>query len=165
MKAVKLANKSSQRPIHLILIGDGKCYDDLKSRQLPSYIHLLGRKSDVRNYFAMADVGLLPSRFKGESFPLVIIECMMSGKPVLASDVAEIRNMITDDNGNMAGALFDLVNGEIPVNILSQEILELSNQEKRYEELKKNAINLARKFDIKNIAEKYIQVYKDALKA
>lgn len=165
VKAVKLANKSSQRPIHLILIGDGKCYDDLKSRQLPSYIHLLGRKSDVRNYFAMADVGLLPSRFKGESFPLVIIECMMSGKPVLASDVAEIRNMITDDNGNMAGALFDLVNGEIPVNILSQEILELSNQEKRYEELKKNAINLARKFDIKNIAEKYIQVYKDALKA
>lgn len=165
VKAVKLANKLSQRPIHLILIGDGKCYDELKNSLQPSYIHLLGRKSDVRNYFAMADVGLLPSRFKGESFPLVIIECMMSGKPVLASNIAEIRNMITDDSGNMAGVLFDLVNGEIPVNILSQEILDLSNQKERYEELKKNAINLAGKFDIRNIAEKYIQVYKDVLKA
>lgn len=164
VKAVKLANKSSQRTIHLILIGDGKCYDDLKDTQQPSYIHLLGRKSDVRNYFAMADVGLLPSRFKGESFPLVIIECMMSGKPVLASNIAEIRNMITDDNGNMAGVLFDLDNGEIPINILSQKILELANQKEKYEDQRKNAINLAKRFDIKNIAKEYIKVYKDVLK-
>lgn len=50
IEAVKIANSQSTRLIHLLLIGDGECYDYLKEKELPSYIHLLGRKGDVRNY-------------------------------------------------------------------------------------------------------------------
>ncbi|TWV13327.1 glycosyltransferase [Bacteroidaceae bacterium HV4-6-C5C] len=163
IEAVKIANAESSRPIHLILIGDGKCYDILKIKKLPSYIHLLGRKNDVRNYFAMSDIGLLPSRFKGESFPLVIIECLMSGTPVVASDVGEVRNMLTDEEGLMAGVLFNLNNWTIPIAELAKIILALSKDNDAYGELKTRVEKVAAKFDIGRTAKRYIDVYNKAL--
>ena len=162
IEAVKRANNSSERPIHLLLIGDGECYDTLKTVELPSYIHLLGRKGNVRSYFAMSDVGLLPSRFKGESFPLVVIESIMCGIPVIASDVGEIRNMITDEKGEMAGVLFCLTDWKIPIDELEQIILELLDEEK-YLQLKMRVKNVVSKFDIAYTASQYINVYNEAL--
>ena len=71
------------------------------------FVHYLGFRSNIRDYFAASDIGFLPSRFKGESFPLVLIDCVLSGKPVLASDVGEIRYMLDSTDG-LAGELFDL---------------------------------------------------------
>lgn len=152
-----------ERPIHLILIGDGECYDFLKNRDSPPYIHLLGRKGDVRNYFAMSDVGLLPSRFKGESFPLVLIESLMSGTPVVASDIGEIRNMLTDANGNMAGVLFKLDEGEIPVDELARIIYVLATDKMKYQELKQRIAGAVRKMNITHTAKQYINVYNTVL--
>ena len=163
IKAVEIARKSSTKPIHLLLIGEGECYDYLKKSVLPPYIHLLGRKSDVRNYFAMADVGLLPSRFKGESFPLTIIECLMSGTPVLASDVGEVRSMITGDDGRMAGLLFSLDKGNIPVNVLAEQIVKLTVDEKLYQSLKEGIDSVVAKFDISATARQYAEVYREVL--
>lgn len=163
VEAVQIAHKKSQRPIHLILIGYGECYEILKKRKLPPYIHLLGGKSDVRNYFAMSDMGLLPSKFKGESFPLVIIESLMSGVPVLATDLGEIRNMITSENGQMAGFLFNLENDKIPVQALANIIFNISSNSQLYANLKMQIANVIDKFDIKNIAKKYIEVYNTTL--
>ena len=36
-------------------------------------------------------MGLMPSRFKGESYPLVVIDCLFAGKPVLASNIGEVK--------------------------------------------------------------------------
>lgn len=164
IEAVKIANSQSTRPIHLLLIGDGECYDYLKEKELPSYIHLLGRKGDVRNYFAMADLGLLPSRFKGESFPLVLIECFMSGIPVVASDIGEVKNMITAEDGKMAGVLFELVDWKVPVEELARILLHLATDRKTYQSLKNTVNNVVMKFNITYTAEQYINIYKEALK-
>lgn len=164
IEAVKIANSQSARLIHLLLIGDGECYESLKNKNLPSYIHLLGRKGDVRNYFAMSDLGLLPSRFKGESFPLVIIESFMSGVPVVASDIGEIRNMVTAEDGKMAGVLFELVDWKIPVEELARILLHLSKDERTYQCLKSTVNNVVTKFDIAYTARQYIDIYKDALR-
>lgn len=163
IEAVKIANEKSERPIHLLLIGDGECYDYLQNKDLPSYIHLLGRKSDVRNYFAMSDIGLLPSRFKGESFPLVLIESLMSGTPVVASDIGEVRCMLADEEGNMAGIVFNLNNWAIPVDELAQIILLLSTDGKMYKKLKERVEKVAGKFDITHMAKQYRDVYDNAL--
>lgn len=164
IEAVKMANARSERPIHLVLVGDGECYDQLKGKKLPSYIHLLGRKADVRNYFAMSDLGLLPSRFKGESFPLVVIESFMSGVPVVASDIGEIRNMVTAEDGKMAGVLFELADWEIPVEKLAQILLHLSVDGAAYQNLKTAVGSVLPKFDIAFTARQYIHVYQSALK-
>lgn len=164
IEAVKIANSKSERLIHLLLIGDGECYEYLKGKALPSYIHLLGRKGDVRNYFATSDLVLLPSRFKGESFPLVLIESFMSGVPVVASDIGEIRNMITAEDGKMAGVLFELVDWEIPVEKLARILLHLSVDKEACQSLKATVNSVLPKFDITYAARQYINVYKDALK-
>lgn len=112
----------------------------------------------------MSDVGLLPSRFKGESFPLVVIESLMSGVPVVASDIAEVRNMLTDKEGNIAGVLFDLDNWTIPVAELADIIFTLSMDDAKYAQLKKRVKGVAEKFDISYTAEQYIDVYNKVLK-
>ena len=107
IRAVVWANARSSRKIQLLLIGEGPEYDRLKSQMAFDFVHYLGFRSNIRDYFAASDIGFLPSRFKGESFPLVLIDCLLSGKPVLASDVGEIRYMLDSTDG-LAGELFDL---------------------------------------------------------
>ena len=87
-------------------------YDQLKNLNNP-LIHTVGQKSNVRDYFAASDMGFLPSRYKGESFPLVVIESLLSGKPVLASDIGEVRYQLTTSNDKIAGVLFELDNWKI----------------------------------------------------
>ncbi len=160
IEAIKKVNQYADRPVHLLLIGDGECYDMLKTVNLPFYIHLLGRKGNVRSYFAMSDVGLLPSRFRGESFPLVIIESFMCGIPVIASDIGEVRNMITDENGAQAGVLLHLIDWRISVDELVQKVLELLDED-NYLRLKGNVKNVVGKFDIAYTASQYIDVYNE----
>lgn len=164
IEAIKIANNKSERPIHLLLIGDGELYNYLNKKELPSFVHLLGRKGNVRDYFAMSDIGLLPSEFKGESFPLVIIEAFMSGIPVVASNLGEVENMITDsETKKKAGILFDLENGKVPVDKLASIIVELASNEQEYTQLKSNVEKVVNKFDITHVAEKYIEVYNSVL--
>ena len=165
IEAVEQARASVNRPIHLLLLGDGKCYDRLKDETLPPYIHLLGRRSDVRSFFAMSDLGLLPSRFKGESFPLVLIECLMCGVPVLASDVGEVNNMLSDASGQLAGVVFSLADGQIPVDVLAGHIRELATDEVLYARLKARVPDVVGKFDIRVTARRYIEVYHEALRS
>ena len=161
-EAVIKANDTSSREIHLILVGDGEAYETVKKIDSP-YIHAVGAQEKPREYFAAADLGFLPSRFAGESFPLVVIESLMCGKPVLASNMGEIPSQITLENGEMAGMMFELEDGKIPVKKLSRMIVELANDSTKYKELKKNVPMAAKRFDIKVIAKEYIDIYKKAI--
>ncbi|WP_373976573.1 glycosyltransferase [Chitinibacter sp. SCUT-21] len=63
---------------NLTIVGDGPLEDDLKSqvvaRRLESQVLFAGRKDDVSEYLAHADVLLLTSGFEG--CPLVVLESM-----------------------------------------------------------------------------------------
>lgn len=54
----------------------------------------------------MSDVALLPSRFAGESFPLVLIQALRNGTPAVATGVGSIPAMVQAD-GRSAGVLID----------------------------------------------------------
>lgn len=98
---MQIAQQKSRRQLHLLLLGDGPMYEKLKNVALPN-VHVLGFQPNVRDYFMASDMGLLPSRFSGESFPLVLIECLLSGRPAIASDLGEIRNILTDPGNRPA---------------------------------------------------------------
>lgn len=162
IEAVSWANNRSSRTIHLLLIGEGPEFDRLSQPACPPYIHYLGFRSNIRDYFAAADMGFLPSRFKGESFPLVVIDCICAGRPVLASNVGEIKNMLWTEEG-LAGEVFDLTEWKIPVESLGEIILSLANSPDKYRSLLERAGLAAKKFDPIQMVDSYESVYQACL--
>lgn len=162
--AVAWASARSSRKVHLLLIGEGPEFDRLKSKIPHEFVHFLGFRSNIRDYFATSDIGFLPSRFKGESSPLVLIDCLHSGKPVLASNIGEIRNMLELEDG-LAGELFDLEDWAIPVETVGRIILKLANDPITYKGLLDNVPLAADKFDISVMVDKYEAVYSSSLTA
>jgi glycosyltransferase involved in cell wall biosynthesis len=161
IEACLLANTYSLRKIHLLLIGDG----EEPERLVPQYsgkevVHFLGFQPQVRSFFACSDMGFIPSRFQGESFPLVLIDCLMTGKPVLASNIGEINQMLKTNEG-MAGLVFDLNNWEIPVETLAKLISAIANDSAHYESLVGRVKTAAQKFDPNRMVKDYERVYFD----
>lgn len=72
----------------LLVLGSGALQPWLEkmvySRSMGDNIRFLGKKQDPENYYQAFDVLLMPSIYEG--FPLVALEAMASGLPVLFSD-------------------------------------------------------------------------------
>ena len=155
--AVTLLNNSGYL-VDLVLVGDGPYSSVLDEMTLPSYIHRVGHVNNVHDFINISDIGLLPSMFVSESMPLSIIEFMAYGKPIVASDVGEIRVMTQDDYGS-GSILLELKEGEIDFLELAEGIKETMNKS-RYKEL---AINSARRFqdyEMSVMIRNYINLYR-----
>lgn len=164
IQAVLLAQRDCPRKIHLVLIGEGEEFDRLKDAHASDSIHFLGFRANIRDYFAMADMGFLPSRFRGESFPLVLIDCLFAGRPMLASRIGEIPLMLEGADGP-AGELFDLQDFSIPVRDVASLVVRLATDRLHYETLKSRVLHAAEKFDPSVMTQKYQDVYHSVLEA
>lgn len=164
IQAVLAAQDRSARRIHLVLIGDGEEYQRLKPRHESETIHFLGFRPNVRDYFAMADMGFLPSRFGGESAPLVLIDCLWAGRPVLASHIGEIPGMLQGDGG-LAGALFDLDDLSIDVERLAELIARLAVDKDAYAGMMAEVEHAVRRFDPEVMVGKYERAYESLMDA
>lgn len=106
--------------LHLVLVGDGPERAALEalaqSLGIAERVHFEGWREDARRYLTTFDLFVLPSRFEG--FPLSIVEAMLAGLPVVASDVGSVaeavvdgvtgRLVAADDVGELTAALTDL---------------------------------------------------------
>jgi L-malate glycosyltransferase len=157
--AVKiLLNKG--RTIQLLLVGDGPLLLELKKTDLPSQIKLLGFKEDVFSYIQSCDVGLLPSYFIGESLPNSIIEYLYFNKPVIATNIGAIPEMLDANGEGMAGVLLDTEKG-IPVN--ENQLAETIDQMMQNKLLYQQKVSLTRlayeKFTMERCANAYLKMY------
>lgn len=162
VQIVNQANKASEREIHLILVGNGEAYDQIKKDGYSKFIHPVGIQQCPEQYFRTADMGFLPSRYAGESVPLVIIESLLCGKPVLASNIGEIRNMLTVKK-EMAGDIFDLEDGCIPVERVAAMVVDIANNRSRFAQMCALVPEAAERFSIQKIADDYMNVYEQVL--
>ena len=134
----------------------------LAATSLPRHVHLQGFQRNVRGYFALADVGFLPSRFSGESFPLVIIECLQAGRPFLATDLGEITYMLSGDEGP-AGAVVGLRGEAVDIAALATEIARLATDADYFANLVAQVPAVVQKFDPAILAARHDAVYRDAV--
>ena len=162
IQAVNEARKRCSRPIHLIILGDGEIREKLEDSS-PDYIHFMGIKNNVRDYFSMSDAGFLPSRFRGESYPLVVCESILCNRPVIATDIAEVKNQLKDEHGDLAGRLVKIDNWKIDMNDLINAIVELAENKELYNELKARTRSAGKKFDITNVVQKYLYYYQQSI--
>ncbi len=72
-----------------LIAGSGKLENDLKLKirdlHLENYVHLIGFREDVLPYMKASDVFVLQSLYEG--MPNAVMEAMMMGKAVVATDV------------------------------------------------------------------------------
>ena len=164
IEAVTVAREVSASNIHLLLVGDGPEYDRMTCLDggLADFVHLEGYQRNVRGYFAVADMGFLPSKFRGESFPLVIIECLQSGIPLLASDLGEISRMLEGPKG-MAGAVLPLDGDNLDIAALRDKIVNIVTDERVRQAMYDAVPGAAAKFDPAILADKHDIVYRAAL--
>jgi len=91
---------SDRMPV-LVFIGDGPQLPELRALRdtLPSKedVILAGYREDARQLLAGADICVVPSVWQ-DAFPLAVLEAMALGKPVVATRVGGIPEMIEDGN-------------------------------------------------------------------
>lgn len=98
--------------VMLVIAGDGDLRPQLEAmvddHGLTHRVRFLGNvaRNDIPDLLRAADVFVQPSLFEGQSNSL--IEALHEGLPVLASDIPEQREALTNANGSVAGYLLPL---------------------------------------------------------
>jgi glycosyltransferase involved in cell wall biosynthesis len=82
--------------VHLILAGEGELRARLEALardlRVDGRVHFLGERADVPSVLAAGDVFVLPSLWEGN--PLAVMEAMAAGKPVVATDVGCVPELV-----------------------------------------------------------------------
>lgn len=142
----------THRDVTLNILGDGPLRDDLeayiKDNSLEDIVHLLGNVNNVEDYLAEADIFALSSSYEG--LPLVILEAMAAGLPIVSTDVGGVRDVVTDN-----GILIEPQNADL----LAEALLKLIESEKLRENMAVLSKNAVLRFDSDVISDEYIELY------
>lgn len=145
----------------LLLLGDGELRAHIekivKVKGLDRNIKFLGICQDIWKFLTISDIALLPSDFEG--VPMAILEYMVAGRPVIATYVGGVPEMVED---NISGLLVPPQD----VQALSQAIIKLSENHIMRKKMGENARRkVAECFDITKIAIQYKNIYLKDLKS
>ena len=136
--------------IILLIIGAGNIDGIIKDK--PENVYFLGIKKNVVDYMLNSDALCLSSSYEG--FPMVIIEAMNCGLPVISTNVGGVSDAIKDGiNGFLCDTL--LLDD---YTLLLKKFLNLNN-EQREKISKINIMEFNQKYHINVIARKYIEIY------
>ena len=148
------------RDIELIIVGSGELEDDLKrlaeSKGLENYIRFEGfvEHEFIANYYSIADIFVFPSIVDSNGFqeglPVTLIEALAAGKPVVASNILGVREIIVE---NKNGILIDPMNHIEMAN----SILKLLEDQPFREFLSRNAAKSVEVYNWNNIVYNYIK--------
>ncbi len=126
--AFRLLREQGLRKARLVLVGEGPALVRLREATLADdgIIHV-GHQSDAVAWIRGFDVGLLPSCLAEESLPLSVIEYLLCGKPVIATAVGGIPEMV-----GAAGLLVPLdAKGRASVHALAAAMEQMMHEPRR----------------------------------
>ncbi|WP_150538234.1 CDP-glycerol glycerophosphotransferase family protein [Actinobacillus vicugnae] len=93
--------KKQHSNIRLFILGDGVLKQDLvnkiKELSLENDVYLLGQKKNPFPYLKQADVFILSSNHEGQ--PMVLLESLTLGTPIIATDIVGNRSILGDKYG------------------------------------------------------------------
>ncbi len=159
LEALKNIIMKGYNDLLLTIVGDGDLRQELESMalnlDLKKYVNFVGYKKDVRKYYHTSHILVLPSNWEG--LPLVLLEGMACGLPIVASDLTGIREGIED---GINGYLFAPGNKDE----LSEKIMFLINYRGKAKDMgqinREKAVN---QFSTRIVFKKYVELYKSLL--
>ncbi|MGM0378936.1 MAG: GT4 family glycosyltransferase PelF, partial [Bacillota bacterium] len=128
-----------------------QCKDLVNMLKLNEKVEFTG-KVDVFEYYKEMDCLVLTSISEGQ--PLVILEAMSVGLPIVATDVGACREMIRNNDNEPCGYITELVS---PSNT-AEKIIKIFEDKDRYQKFRINGRKRVEKFYSKN---KFINSYKE----
>lgn len=138
----------------LLLVGDGERKTDLEilvnELGLKDRVHFLGVRKDVFTIIKTVDYVVVSSHWEG--FGLAAVEGMAASKPVIASNVNGLKEVVQG-----AGILFEKGNAKQ----LADSIIKLDSNANYYYNVAKACAERANHFDISIMVTKHIQLYKE----
>lgn len=151
------AMKHLPKEYHAVFVGGDVrrefCEKLAKEIGVEEQCSFLGVRSEVPQLIKAADIVVMSSHWEG--FGLAAVEGMAAGKPVVASDVAGIREIVKD-----SGILFPPHDDQQ----LAKEIIRLTEDKEFADQIIRQCQAKAAEYDISVMAEKYNDVYKTLMK-
>lgn len=145
-------------PSKLMMVGEGpekeiaeKMCDDLK---INDKVIFFGNSNEIDKILSYSDLFLLPS--ETESFGLAALEAMAAGVPVISSNSGGLPEV---NKQGYSGYLSNV--GD--VDDMAKNAIAILSDDENLITFKKNALQLAKEFDIKEIMPLYEKLYERAL--
>jgi glycosyltransferase involved in cell wall biosynthesis len=113
-----------------------------------------GNSNEIDMILSYTDLFLLPS--ETESFGLAALEAMAWSVPVISSNSGGLSEVNFE---GISGYLSDVGN----IDEMAENALRILNNDSVLAEFKKNALSVAKQFDIKNILPLYEDLYQKAI--
>lgn len=142
----------------LILVGDGPERDNMEilCRELDTCqdTSFIGTVNNTTEILSIADLFLLPS--ETESFGLAALEAMAVGVPVVSTNTGGIPEVNEHNFSGMTSNVGD-------VEDMAKNAIHILEDKTRHQVFKENALNQAEKFDLNEVVEQYINLYKQVI--
>lgn len=154
-----IKNLKSEEEIGFVIIGDfvnnsekEKFLKEVKINNLAEKIYITGLTSNVFKYLKYSDLNIITSR--SEVFPLVVLECMSLGVPIVFFDVGSIRDIVPED--------YSFKVNPYDIKTFIKYIKEIKNMDiDRKKELSNTLRKKVEEFDIHKISHKLYQILKE----
>uniref|UniRef100_UPI00286E877D N-acetyl-alpha-D-glucosaminyl L-malate synthase BshA n=1 Tax=Flavobacterium sp. TaxID=239 RepID=UPI00286E877D len=145
-------------PAKLLMVGDGpekpKAEKLCQELGLENKVIFLGNSNEIDRILSYSDLFLLPS--ETESFGLAALEAMAWSVPVISSNSGGLPEVNFD---GFSGYLSNVGN----IDEMAENALKILENDQILNKFKKNALEVAKQFDIKNILPLYEDLYQKAI--
>lgn len=156
---IKIFYKIQQQiPAKLMMVGDGpekeKAEYLCQELGIQDKVIFFGNSNEIDKILSYTDLFLLPS--ETESFGLAALEAMAWSVPVISSNSGGLPEVNFD---GISGYLSDVGN----TDEMAENAIKILKDDCVLAEFKKNALSVAKQFDIKNILPLYEELYQKAI--
>ncbi|MGG1557885.1 glycosyltransferase [Geobacillus thermoleovorans] len=153
-------HKSKFKDCLFLLVGSGEQEQEIRQLigrlEMEEMFILTGYQTDVYKYYSIIDIFFLPSIYEG--LPMVLLEAMTLGKPVVSMDVGGVSELITNgENGILVQP------GDYKQFI--EHLFILKNNKNKMEQFHKKSKTLIKdKFDVRTQILKIESLYEELTK-
>lgn len=141
---------------HVVIVGEGPLRGwlarSLATKGLDQQIHLLGWRPDVPALLKRSEALLLTSRYEG--MPNVVLEAMAAGKPVVATQVEGVEELLGSDLHRQAVPFRDSAGFVQRVEAI------LGSSELRKELSENNLRRVSSRFSLASMIDQYAHLYR-----
>jgi glycosyltransferase involved in cell wall biosynthesis len=145
--------------VKFLFVGDGplrpQIEEQVRRLGVERQVVFTGYREDVAMLLKSLDVVVLPSRWEG--LPLVLLEAMACRKPIVATRVTGIVDVVVD------GVTGFLVPGAVPAPLAEKIVLLVQDAQLRRELGGHGRKRLEQKFSLQHMVEQTRKVYQDLL--